>query len=56
MDSSTPTVWTELDDELPPLMAEMLASAIAADLLKTSEAHLHGAGEQRFVGAAGSFG
>jgi GAF domain-containing protein len=32
-------MWTERDDDLPDSMAEMLASAIAADMLETTRAY-----------------
>ena len=32
-------MWTERDDDLPAFMADMLATAIAAEMLETTKAH-----------------
>ena len=34
--SNAGKIWTERDDELPPLMAELLALANAADVVETT--------------------
>ena len=49
-DNGSRRMWTERDDDLPAFMADMLATAIAAELLETTKPTGSTAAVERFDG------
>ena len=48
--NGSPRIWTERDDDLPAFMADMLVTAIAAEILETTKSHWSTAAVKRFDG------